>query len=241
MDKQNSFAVDSSAIDIKEIVLPTNQATIACFYSHIPQEPEAQTEFVAGYKWLLPEKLKSAQHGRQAEFITGRLLAQEALGKHQIRSHIVRQNSDGSPAWPEGIRGSISHKKELAIAAVTRESDFIGIDLENLITDKNARKLAKRIVNEQEQDLMEATDISFGENFTRIFSAKEALYKAIYPSVRRYLPFSICQVTAISNDVLTLQLIPDICQEIQRNAPFNIQTFDLADKTLTLASGYKDK
>ena len=239
-NSQNTLSdIDSS---INKIELQINSTTIIVgFYSEIPQDSKAQKELVATHHSLLPEKLAEAQSGRQAEFIMGRLLAQKALENQQIPNHIVKQNPDGSPAWPEGLRGSISHKKELAVAVVTAELDFLGIDLENLITDVNARKLAKRIVNEQEHALIESTDKSYGENFTRVFSAKEALYKAIYPVVQRYLPFSICQVTTISDNALTLQLQPEICLEIQRKAPFEIQVFNLKDKILTLAFGNKEK
>lgn len=237
---KNQNALSDAFLSIKQIELQASQSKLIGFYGHIPQESEAQIQFVAAHQQFLPEKLKTAQTGRQAEFIMGRLLAHKALAKQQIHSHNVGQNPDGSPAWPKGIRGSISHKKELAIAVVTQEYDFIGIDLENLITDKNAKKLASRIINELEHTLIEACDKNYGENFTRVFSAKEALYKAIYPVVQRYLPFNICQVTTISDDAMTLQLQPEICQEIQRKAPFNIQIFNLADKILTLAVENRD-
>ena len=70
----------------------------------------------------------SACGQRRAEFATGRALLHDLLGTPEP---IVR-SANGSPAWPEGVVGSLAHDRSHAIAAVGSAQNYrtIGIDIE---------------------------------------------------------------------------------------------------------------
>lgn len=207
---------------------------IAIYYCQFPRDIEEQEVFVRQHQEILSEALRNASLGRKTEFIAGRLLANRGLKEVGIDHYHVSQNADRSPCWPPGISGSISHKDQFAVAAVAPDMDFLGLDLESVLTEQRAKKLERRIINDAEKEVIAFSGLAYGNGFTRVFSAKESLYKAIYPYVKRYLPFSICEVTGIHSSGLTLRLNKEISELIQYDKPFDIHTFTLHNKVLTL-------
>lgn len=216
-----------------------NPSDLNIWYCEFPEDEILQKLLVAEYVHLLPENLLQAHWGRKTEYIAGRLAAKAALAEAGIADYLVRSHEDRSPIWPVGVQGSITHKKRLALAAVSTshssvDKHFLGIDLELPMTEKAANKLARKIIDDTEKQLLRKPGIKFEEAFTRTFSAKEALYKAVYPYVKRYLPFSVCQVTRISQDNLTLQLQPDLAKELQHHIPFDVQTTKFKEHFLSV-------
>lgn len=208
----------------KKLATQAELVNTQIWYCEFPEETQRQETLVQRYSHLLPEALHEAHSGRKAEYIAGRLAAQFALAEYGIEDYNLVSNPDRSPQWPDGIRGSITHKKSLAVAAVSNSIDFLGIDLETPMTEHAAHKLSRRIINDSEKQLLLSSQITFEDGFARVFSAKEALYKAVYPWVKRYLPFSVCEVTQISTDRLTLQLQPQLADELQYPTPFVVHT-----------------
>ncbi|MEQ1873206.1 MAG: hypothetical protein ABL953_05705 [Ilumatobacteraceae bacterium] len=72
--------------------------------------------------------ISSARDQRRAEFATGRALLHDLLGT----SSPIGRSTNGSPAWPEGVVGSLAHDRSHAIAAIgsTKNYRAIGIDIE---------------------------------------------------------------------------------------------------------------
>lgn len=90
----------------------------------------------------------------------------------------------------------------MAAVAERRHTEGIGIDLEHHtrwfdgLADKTTTPAERRRLGELDgPDVMRAT--------IEIFSAKEALFKALYPSVERYFGFTAAE-TFIGNDGLLL-------------------------------------
>ena len=140
---------------------------------------------------LLPEEravVAAAVERRRREFAAGRLLARSLLGP-MGKDSTLRREADGRPAWPPGIVGSITHCPTLAAVAVasTDECCGIGIDIE-------ARRLLpsgvpRLVLSGQEQRWINRCDPRHAaDTMLRVFCAKEALYKAIYPLARTALP-----------------------------------------------------
>lgn len=118
--------------------------------------------------------------GRVDEFATGRACARLALRRAGYDSVALLRDADGVPRWPEGIRGSISHSRGIAIAVVgaAQQYTLLGVDLER--TDRLKANALGRIVHEREAAFV-------GEDLERasiVFSLKEAFYKAQYPEFR---------------------------------------------------------
>ncbi len=110
---------------------------------------------------------------------------------------IVAMGEDRSPVWPEGWVGSISHSKGQVSTVLSRSSDYrgLGVDLEPLIENYGAGMQAQLCSGPAElSDLMAALGLNEREALTLIFSAKESLYKLIFPRHRRYFGFQAAKV-----------------------------------------------
>ena len=131
--------------------------------------------------------VRTAVRGRQAEFAAGRLCARRALRVLGEGSAALRPTSARSPAWPEGVVGTITHCSGYCAAAVGNYSfRSIGIDAERVAGISHAlwrhifskREIA-RIVAAPEPDAAA----------TLVFSAKEAFFKLQHPVLGRWPEF----------------------------------------------------
>ena len=97
--------------------------------------------------------------------------------------------ADGLPVWPMGWLGSISHSGSLAaaIAAPAGAARLLGLDVERLVTPEAASRLALDVMPELSPG---QSGLPLQEQVTRVFSAKEALFKALYPITRQMRGFS---------------------------------------------------
>lgn len=148
----------------------------------------------------LPEKLRTATPKRIAEFLAGRFCAVKAIQAFRPDwSGEVGMNSDGSPRWPEGLVGSITHTQGYAAAAVAPGGTWlsVGIDSEAM-ADADVLAAAKRVVmRNDERRLGARLPIPEDQFILLAFSAKESIYKCLYPLVKRSLEFS----TVILEDI----------------------------------------
>lgn len=132
---------------------------------------------------------------RRDAFTTGRWLTQQL--QHQVigSAAAVRRGEDRAPVWPAGCLGSITHTHDLVAAAVIRESEAraVGIDLEQ--QGRVREHLFPRVLTPAERDRMSALAEDARRNLaTLIFSAKESVYKALNPLLKRYIGFQEVEV-----------------------------------------------
>ena len=165
---------------------------------------------------VIPKHLQKAVEKRQIDFLAGRYCAFRALRDLGITpdNRTLGTDEDRVPIWPEGVVGSITHTKGYGAAIAGSQSHFkgIGIDAE-LIIDNANDALAKHICIPKELERLSAqSDFNRRELLTLIFSAKESLYKAIYPSQRKFFGFQSAKVTSIDilNNKLSIQLLSTI-------------------------------
>jgi 4'-phosphopantetheinyl transferase EntD len=129
---------------------------------------------------LLPEEMdafansviKSRRASGAARIVARALLAQ--LGGSRLTA--LPKSSSGAPIWPNGIVGSLAHDSQVAIAAVGRRDDFaaLGVDIEPpedlpfeldlIATPRERLKIS-----------------SYRYTGRLLFTAKEAVYKAVHP------------------------------------------------------------
>lgn len=155
----------------------------------------------------LPPALQTAIPRRQSEFLAGRACAAFALGGAGSPVLTVDINPDRSPVWPAGFVGSISHAgtEVCAVAANKAQYSLLGLDLERLMPDAQAVEIADIILTREEARLRPAT-MTHAQFVTLVFSAKESLYKAIYPKLQRILDFHEVTLTAVSPQTVDLVL-----------------------------------
>lgn len=142
---------------------------------------------------LYPEErahLARAIPRRQREYAAGRQAARRAMAAIGWPAAAVPSAPDRSPVWPSGLAGSIAHTRGACVAVVARSEDVaaIGIDLED---DRPlAADLWPTVCTPAERAFLHAQPREQrGTLATRLFSAKEAVYKCQFPLTRRMLDF----------------------------------------------------
>ena len=135
---------------------------------------------------LLPPEQKEATQfkGRRSDhFSSGRYAARCAQIDLGLTPSPI--GKDGRvPIWPRGLVGAISHDSMYAGAMVSNGFRGVGIDFEK--SDRVQEKLFKKLFSSSE--IENIRDLPNGAA-TIMFSAKESIYKAIYPILRRYVGF----------------------------------------------------
>jgi len=139
----------------------------------------------------LPATLAGAAWRRKREFHAGRQCAYAALrallGPGEGRWNVA-VGEGGAPQWPVGTVGSITHTRVLAAAVVMPSSiaQSLGLDAEHFMTEARAESTARVIASAGElEPLMAMLSHTRAETLTMVFSAKEAIFKCLYPAVRR--------------------------------------------------------
>ncbi len=162
--------------------------------SRIP-DSEHSTVFVARLadrrEQLLPVELPLLD-GRTArrrdEFSSGRYCARRAMAARGMPEGPIASHADRSPLWPSGVKGSLTHSRQLVGAAVSGTLEGLGIDLEHF--GRLSRRAAERILTDVENGQLDvAGEDEFLRQATIVFSAKEAVYKAIYPIAGLYVGY----------------------------------------------------
>jgi enterobactin synthetase component D len=150
----------------------------------------------------LPPALECAVPKRKIQFLAGRFCAREAIAALMptLNGGVLPQDSDGCPVWPQGLVGSISHTDACATAAVARigEATGLGVDVELFMSRAAADEVARLVASEDEALLAaEAASLDRPQSLTLLFSAKESLFKALYPLTRRHFDHLDCGVVRV--------------------------------------------
>ena len=131
---------------------------------------------------------------RRRTWVGGRVALRQALACARIDAPPVLTDSRGAPTLPDGVAGSISHKHDLAVALVARATARIGVDIE--VDEARARDISSKVLTDDEAVEIESMVGSARAREVLLrFSAKEAIYKALDPFVRRYVGFREVAVT----------------------------------------------
>ena len=165
----------------------------------------------------MPASIQRSVAKRQAEYLAGRLCAREAVLQLDGTLATPGIGEDRAPQWPAHIGGSITHSngRAAALVALKRDWSSVGIDLENLLTDERARRLAKEILTPAELQRMASTPAHCVAHLvTLTFSVKESLFKALYPLVQKRFYFEHAEVLSWSQEgAVRLRLLTDLSAE----------------------------
>jgi 4'-phosphopantetheinyl transferase EntD len=137
---------------------------------------------------------------RAREFAAGRQCARAALLQLGVVGWDLAVRPDRTPAWPDGIVGSISHTTGFCAAAVghSRDCRSIGLDVE--IDRRVTAELHSQFLTSAEQVRLNGRPPEMADRLaTLIFSAKEAFYKAQYPMTAEWLEFADLEIRLLSD------------------------------------------
>jgi 4'-phosphopantetheinyl transferase EntD len=133
---------------------------------------------------------------RRRTWIAGRVALRQALARSGVEVPAVLADERGAPKLPAGVGGSISHTETLAVALVGPGPGCVGIDVE--LDVGRELDIASKVLTQEEQAAIAGLDAAErGREVVLRFSAKEAVYKALDPFVRRYVGFKEVAVTPL--------------------------------------------
>jgi 4'-phosphopantetheinyl transferase EntD len=132
---------------------------------------------------------------RRVTFAGGRIALRRALEDLGLPAPPLLATARGGPALPPGVSGSIAHKPALAVAlAAPAPVDVtLGVDIE---VERGLRfDIAPRVLTPAEHARIAALpDAARARAVLEAFAAKEAVYKALDPWLRRYVAFQEVEI-----------------------------------------------
>jgi 4'-phosphopantetheinyl transferase EntD len=159
---------------------------------------------------------------RRASWIGGRLALRAALEAAGLSAgDAILATDRGAPRLPEGVTGSISHKADLAVAVAGRPPASVGVDLERIRPLR--ADISTRVLTPRERAALPAAGVQRDGQVLRAFSAKEAIYKALDPWVRRYIGFQEVEIAFGPDGALAARLALT-----GGEGPFAIELIELA-------------
>ncbi|MEZ4321088.1 MAG: 4'-phosphopantetheinyl transferase superfamily protein [Myxococcota bacterium] len=162
---------------------------------HIPDSPEPVPDEILAT--LPPEEAAHARElrgYRQVQYVGGRIALRQACGQLGVRPGPLLSTERGAPRVPEGVVGSVSHKRDLAVGMAARAGmGTLGVDLEDYAPER--LRIMEHILTPPECEEVRAlpVDRQWIEVLLR-FSIKESIYKAVDPFVGRYVGFHEAEV-----------------------------------------------
>ena len=172
----------------------------------------------------IPPQLSEAVQRRKAAYVAGRASARAALLAAGAATGEVGYGEKNAPNWPQGWVGSITHTETsenqgVAAAAVGSLGAHrsIGIDSEQWASLETAREIREQVAVPEEMEIL--SFLKEEQALTVLFSAKEAIYKAVAPLVGVFFDFEDARLAAASKGAvleLTFELVNSLDREFTR-------------------------
>ncbi len=147
----------------------------------------------------LSDNVSTFHPNRKTEYLLGRMCASKAhemcTGKELLKLETAK---DRAPMWPSDVVGSIAHDKKFVGAAVAKKGELIGVGIDFEEMGRTRIELSSHI--RSSEDIKSHSAFSDEELLTLIFSTKESLYKALYPSVQKFFGFEDAALRSIDKD-----------------------------------------
>jgi 4'-phosphopantetheinyl transferase EntD len=168
----------------------------------------------------LLQAVSAASH--QKLFKLGRTAAHKALESLGQQKQPILRGPRREPLWPAGVVGSISHTENIAYCFAALDKDFrsVGVDIEQV--SRNPGLALQKIATPSELSLLSQA----GLPGLPLFSAKEALYKCLYPVAQVFFGYSGAKLTAVTPGnslwTLRLELSEDLGATFKQGQAFNV-------------------
>jgi enterobactin synthetase component D len=209
--------------------------TTAEFATAAPGQPEllasgSVTASVAAsaFRVAVPDQLAEAAPRRIATYVVGRYCADQALrlAGHPAPVPAVGRDAHGAPLWPRGWVGSLSHTDDSCVAVCAQNSvvSYLGVDCERIVSRKIANEIAKSVAPEVVNGSASLGGFDVPTALTLAFSAKEALFKALFPHVGHFFGFEAAQLVRIhpAHVTLELRLVSDLTDQFHAGQVFTL-------------------
>jgi 4'-phosphopantetheinyl transferase EntD len=141
---------------------------------------------------------------RQRDFRLGRAAARAAIlgtGYPCTEAPPILRGESREPLWPVGLVGSIAHCDSYGVAAVAWQQDVpaVGVDIQ-LIEERYTDALIARFADPDEFEWIKSDPRLKTERAVRLFSAKESVFKALYPLRRVWFAFDVAHLSPTESE-----------------------------------------
>lgn len=170
----------------------------------------------------LPATLDRAVQKRKAEFLAGRYCARAALAQHDGSAAVdIGIGTNREPLWPPGFVGSITHTQGYASAIVARQAQVraLGLDSEAWIDTQKVASVSPQILTPRDSHGEQVHLFDSPSHYlTLVFSAKESLFKCLFPLVNRFFDFQAATISPLpsgspSAGTFRFELLEDLSAE----------------------------
>jgi enterobactin synthetase component D len=173
--------------------------------------------------FAVPGALRRAVPTRQREFVAGRRCAAAAMARLGQTSNGLPIGTNGAPVWPGGVVGSITHTDRIVCAAAALAGDAagLGIDIEPVLSPDRLAHVERRVATRAEiAGLAAQTRLDRVTVLTLAFSAKEAVYKCLYPQVGRVFDYLDAEVDDVDTAArsMSVRLVTGLSAEWPKGA-----------------------
>ena len=150
-------------------------AAQAFFSARLPATAALLTEELGATSGMVEKRL--------AEFTHGRYCARSAMQLLNMDAAPIPKGPNREPVWPAGIIGSITHTEGAAAAVVAKSTDVVALGLDMELNAPLTPDLITMICLPEENPDQDGTRAKL------LFSAKESIYKCLYPLLKEYVDF----------------------------------------------------
>lgn len=208
-----------SAIDVEDSRLPDTVLVTAAY------QPASFTQMLFERLGIpCPARLTGAVEKRRAEYLSGRAMALAAMALLDHPPTPVTTEPGHAPFWPKGLAGSLSHARGRCACLLSRDTNHsYGVDTEAIASGRSLNAILAETLNATERDRISQGVLPPATNATLTFSAKETLFKALYPRVGHHFGFDAAELTeAPGRTSLTLSLTADLTATLPQGTRFDI-------------------
>lgn len=167
---------------------------------------------------------------RRQEFALGRWCARQALTPFGRGQEPLLTGASRAPIWPEGFTGSITHCQEYCAAAVARTSDLIAIGIDAESWREMPLDVAIHIAAGREYAVC-GLEPSNARDLALIFSAKESIFKALYPLIGIFFDF-LSTTIMVDSTSGSFSIESSMLPEIETYKPVLLGRFLIADNLI---------
>ncbi|TKI03202.1 4'-phosphopantetheinyl transferase family protein [Martelella alba] len=187
-----------------------------------------------------PSSVAGAVVKRRAEYLAGRATAAKVLDALGMADYPLLPDKHRAPRWPEKMQGSLTHHDSLAVCVgrlcAERPLSGVGVDIEHRLSETAAEEIWPGIISAAECVYLRGLPQPFTVLLTLAFSAKESLFKALFPLTNRFFDFLDAQVVAVAEQRLTLELTTALMPQLPAGVRFECGYAVSAKDVLTLLS-----
>ena len=173
-----------------------------------------------------PANIARATGKRKADYLAGRGIAMAAMTALGVPTAPVTTAPSRAPVWPGSLSGSISHARGRCACLLSQDTRYsFGVDTEAIAKGTSLTAILSETLTAKDRVTITQGMHTPATNATLAFSAKEALFKALYPRVGHYFGFDVAELAAPPSDnLLSLLLTRDLAPGLTKGHSFTFHT-----------------